>query len=152
MDLTAQLPELLPLAIAWAEEQEALALEKGVALGAVGCSLARTAGVRQPGKIRIVVARTLPYPAHPLLQEAAAQAGILGPDTVGLTLGHAVFLLEGREADLRLVSHELRHVQQYENAGSIRDFLPVYLRQVIELGYDNSPLERDAREHELAFP
>lgn len=28
-------------------------------------------------------------------------------------------------------------------------FLPVYLEQVIEVGYGNAPFERDARAHEL---
>ena len=31
----------------------------------------------------------------------------------------------------------------------IAGFLPIYLKQVIEVGYSDAPLERDAREHEL---
>ena len=37
---------------------------------------------------------------------------------------------------------------QYEEAGSIADFLPVYLKQIVEFGYDSAPLEVDARAHE----
>ena len=37
-------------------------------------------------------------------------------------------------------------------AGSIADFLPVYLRQIVEAGYFNAPLEKDAREHEIDTP
>ena len=127
-------------------------MRDGVALGAIGCALARAVGVKRPYEIRIVVTPSLPYPDDPLLREAAQQTGMLGPNTAGLTLGHAVFLLDGHEADTRLVSHELRHVFQYENAGSIGEFLSVYLRQVVEVGYENAPLEQDARDHERVFP
>jgi len=41
-------------------------------------------------------------------------------------------------------------VYQYEQHGSIAAFLPVYLSQVLEVGYQDAPLERDARAHELA--
>ena len=48
----------------------------------------------------------------------------------------------------RLLSHELRHVHQYEKFGSISSFLAEYLNQIISVGYDKSPLEIDARTHE----
>jgi hypothetical protein len=40
-------------------------------------------------------------------------------------------------------------VHQYEQHGLIAGFLPIYLKQVIEVGYRDAPFERDAREHEL---
>jgi hypothetical protein len=49
----------------------------------------------------------------------------------------------------RLLSHECRHVHQYEAHGSIAAFLPVYLEQIATVGYRNSPLEQDARAHEV---
>src|SRR4051812_5117199 len=125
-DIEANLPNLLPLAIAWAEEQEAQALERGRALGPSGISLAETVGVNQAAKVRVVVTAMLPRPEHPSLREAAQVLGMLGPDTVGLTLGHAVFLIAGQEEDHRLLSHELRHVHQYERHGSIAQFLEIY--------------------------
>jgi hypothetical protein len=50
----------------------------------------------------------------------------------------------------RLISHEFRHVAQYEVAGSIEAFLPVYLAQIVEAGYEAAPFEVDARNHEIA--
>ena len=47
-----------------------------------------------------------------------------------------------------LLSHEFRHVYQYEQAGSIAAFLPGYLQQVVQLGYANTAFERDAEAHE----
>jgi hypothetical protein len=48
-----------------------------------------------------------------------------------------------------LLSHELRHIYQYEAAGSIAAFLPIYLWQIAMVGYEECPLERDARAHEV---
>ena len=83
-----------------------------------------------------------------MLRAAALQAGLLGPGMVGLTLGYSIFIVNGHVND-RLLSHELRHVQQYERAGSIAAFLPTYLSQIVDLGYENAPFEIDARAHEI---
>jgi hypothetical protein len=66
---------------------------------------------------------------------------------VGLTLGDGVYVCHGH-GTVRLLSHEFRHVYQYEQAGSIGAFLPVYLQQIVTFGYNNAPLEVDARTHE----
>ncbi len=50
----------------------------------------------------------------------------------------------------RLLSHEFRHVAQFERAGSIAAFLPVYLESVVQEGYWGCRFEQDARAHELA--
>lgn len=67
---------------------------------------------------------------------------------VGLTLGYAVLICRGHEASPRFLSHEFRHVHQYEAAGSIASFLPGYLQQIIAYGYPHAPSELDARAHE----
>lgn len=67
---------------------------------------------------------------------------------VGLTLGYAVFICAGYSTKSQLLRHEFRHVYQYEAAGAISAFLPIYLRQIVQFGYQNAPLERDARAHE----
>ena len=86
-------------------------------------------------------------PSDPQLSAAAEQTGFLEPGMVGLTLGHSVFIRHGHETP-RLLSHEFRHVYQYEQAGSIADFLPVYLLQIVESGYPAATFEIDARVHE----
>lgn len=146
--LREALPTLLPLAIEWAERISARAAQSGFPLSAPEEDLARRVGVRQPQEIRLSVGAELPFPEHPILQAAAIETGLLAPEMVGLTLGHAVFLRSGH-VDERLLSHELRHVAQYEAAGSIARFMPVYLSQIIEFGYNAAPLEVDARTHEI---
>lgn len=147
MDLQALLPQLLPGAIAWAEEQAAHVAQAGRPLDTDGLSLARSVGVRRPELVRVRLVDRLPLPTDPILQEAALQIGLLGPTMVGLTLGHSIFLCHGHDTP-RLLSHECRHVYQYEASGSIAAFLPVYLQQILQLGYHDAPLEADARAHE----
>ncbi len=149
MDLQRALPLLLPKAIAWAEEQARQAASSGRALTEREREVARAVGVAQPERIRVALVDALPLPEEPALRAAALQARLLGPGTVGLTLGHSVFICRGHET-LRVLSHELRHVYQYEQAGSIAAFLPGYLQQLVQFGYDNTAFERDAVAHEPA--
>jgi hypothetical protein len=88
-------------------------------------------------------------PDESALRSAAIATGLLGADTAGLTLGYGIYICGGY-FDRRLLSHELRHVHQYEKAGGIAAFLNVYLMQIAEYGYDLAPLEVDARNHEFS--
>jgi len=146
IDLRAALAFLLPGASAWAEARSREAAAAGVALDESGVAIARAVGVQRPELIRVAVVDTLPLPEDPTLRVAALQAGLLGPGVVGLTLGYSVLICRGHES-VRLLSHEFRHVQQYEAYGSIAEFLPVYLRQIVESGYASAPFEVDARAH-----
>lgn len=148
MDLRAELSTLLPLAISWAESQSQQVQTYGLALADRSVALARSVGVRRPDLVRVASVPALPLPDDAQLRAAAARTGLLGPNAVGLTLGYGVLVVSGHESP-RLLSHELRHVHQYENAGSIAAFLSLYLRQIVEFGYHDAPLERDARAHEV---
>jgi hypothetical protein len=151
INLAAELPQLLPLAIAWVQSQEADAIATGRCLTNLELALAKAVGVQNPDRVRIKLVNQLPQPEHPQLRAAAVQAGLLGPNMVGITFGYGVFLSAGR-VNNRLVSHELRHVSQYETAGSIAAFLPTYLEQVVTVGYAQAPLELDAQRHERDTP
>jgi len=148
VSLQATLPALLPKAIAWAEDRAQEILGAGGVLSDAELSLAKRVGVSRPELIRVSVVRALPLPADPELRQAALSAGLLGPGAVGLTLGHGIFICTGHRS-VRLVSHECRHVYQYEQAGSIAAYLPVYLQQIVTVGYQSAPFEVDARAHEL---
>ena len=151
MDLVANLPVLLPKAIAWAESEAAAVAKTGQPLNATAQGVARRVGVSRPELIRLSITDSLPMPRDPALHEAAVQTGLLGPHMAGLTLGYSVFVRRGHNT-WRLLSHEFRHVFQYERAGSIAAFLPVYLQQIVQLGYASCPLEMDARAHECFAP
>jgi uncharacterized protein YndB with AHSA1/START domain len=147
VDLRSELPRLLPAAIAWAEARAKCAAAAGAALSLSELDLARAVGVARPELVRVETVGELPLPHDPALREAALQTGLLGPDMIGLTLGHSILVCRGHRTP-RLLSHELRHVRQYEQCGSIAAFLPVYLMQIVEFGYQSAPYEQDARRHE----
>jgi hypothetical protein len=149
VDLAAALPLLLPDAISWAQAQAAEALRHGIPLGSRSLKIARSVGVLAPEKVRVQVAEALPLPENPVLRAAALQAGLLGPGMTGLTLGYAIFIRDGF-LDYRIISHECRHVHQYEKYGGIEKFLPVYLAEVVSVGYVAASFEEDARRHEVA--
>ena len=138
------LPSVLPRAIAWANAQSKDILQRGQPLTAAGLKLARAVGVLRPEQIRVLTVAAIPAPEDSELRRIAREENLIGPGTGGLTLGYGVFVVNG-QGTARLLSHEFRHVHQYEQAGSIELFLPIYLKQVVEFGYDQAPYEIDAR-------
>lgn len=148
-DLRAALPYLLPKAIAWAEEREAEILRTGIPLNEQDLSIARSVGIAQPEKVRIaLIDDFLPLPSDPELRQAGLTTGLFGQHMAGITLGHSICICRVHDT-VRLRSHELRHVYQYEQATSIAIFLQAYLQQIVEYGYEKSPYEIDARKHEI---
>lgn len=146
--LLTALPTILPKAIDWAEAQSDLIAQQGRPLDGTLINIARQVGVAEPDQIRVLEVQRLPLPNDPELQKAAIATGLLGTGMIGLTLGYGVYVCQGHST-VRLLSHEFRHVYQYESAGSIASFLPIYLEQIATLGYRNAPLEVDARAHEI---
>jgi hypothetical protein len=146
-DLISVLPHLLPSAVAWAEAESRHANETGYPLNPTNLAIAKRVGVLHPELIRIRLVDALPLPEEPALRQAALAIGFLALGGVGLTLGYSIFVVRG-QISLRLLSHECRHVYQYEAAGSITAFLSAYLHQIATVGYENAPLEQDARAHE----
>jgi hypothetical protein len=144
-DLLSALPRLLPKAAAWAERQSADILANGVTLSEKGLVIAKAVGVSNPERVRVAFVVAMPVPEDAELAAASAAAGLLTPNTIGLTLGYGIYLLtSGPAITAQVLAHEARHVHQYEQAGSIPAFLAVYLPQVLELGYSSAPYELDA--------
>ena len=143
------LPQLLPRAAAWAEAASVAAIAAGAPLTPDQRADALAVGVQQPDKVRIVVCDDFPRPdSDAELLQAATAAGLLGPGATGMTLGYAVFIRTGAMTRA-LLTHECRHVHQFEVAGSISEFLAQYLPSLLTHGYRDCPFEIDARQHEL---
>jgi len=151
MDLEALLPRLLPSAIDWVKAQSASILDCGSPLTDVENRLAVAVGVARPERVRLQTVESLPLPDDPELRHVAIETGLLGPGMIGVTFGHGIYVRDGYVTN-RLISHECRHVFQYEQAGSIDAFLPIYLQQIATVGYRDAPFEIDARQHELDAP
>ncbi|MGC4091929.1 MAG: hypothetical protein QM756_29410 [Polyangiaceae bacterium] len=148
MDIKALLPVLLPRAIDWCERVSAEAASTGAPLKATALSDAQLVGVARPERIRVLVVDAIPTPDDRLLATAAASIGFLGAATAGLALGYSIFVRRGR-LSRRLLSHECRHVAQFENEGSLAEFLTTYLNEIVRVGYEDCSFEVDARNHEL---
>lgn len=143
-NLLDQLPLLLPRIFAWANAQAEHIAHQGIPLNAAGLTLASRVGVAHPERIRLLTVSAVPAPADPELRQIAIQQNLIGPHTAGLTLGYGIFVVEGCLTP-RLLAHECRHVYQYEIAGSVEAFLPRYLQQIAEVGYERASYEVDAR-------
>lgn len=148
-NLAAILPVLAPQAIEWAQRQESKILTSGAALEKENLALARRVGVKHPERIRLSLVPEIPFPTDPSLSDAARRIGLLGPNAVGLTLGYGIYIRSGFNS-ARVLAHECRHVHQYEQAGSIAEYLPKYLQQVVQYGYADAPYELDARAFEIS--
>ncbi len=118
------------------------------ALDPIQIARAQQVGVAHPERIRLLLVDALPLPEDSELRAAAIETDLFSERIEGMTLGYGILLIR-RCVRPRLVSHECRHVYQVEQAGSLANFLPVYLRQIADEGYDDAPLERDAYAEEF---
>lgn len=135
-------------AIAWAQNCEREILERGRALSPAETADALAMGVHDPQRIRVLVVERIAPPAERDLQRLVDSTGLFSGHLAGLTLGYGVYIVRGRETR-QLISHECRHVHQYEQAGSVATFVPRYLAQILSLGYERAPYELDAYAHEI---
>jgi hypothetical protein len=134
----------LPLACAWAEEQERMILRDGVPLSTAQITDAKSVGVAHPERVRLLKVAGIPAPEQPALRAAAEATGLISPLTAGLTLRHGIFIRSDCWGNRQLLVHELVHTSQYERLGGIQPFLHQYLHECITIGYPAAPLEQEA--------
>jgi hypothetical protein len=137
---------VMPLACAWAEQQESAILREGVALTPGQIADAKRIGVMAPEKVRLRVVDQIPSPLHPILRYAGRKVGLISNATIGLTLRYGIFIHSGYWGERRLLVHELAHTAQYERLGGFRPFLEAYLLECITPpGYPFGNLEQEAK-------
>jgi hypothetical protein len=142
------LSQSMPTALAWALSLNANVIAKGKPLSLCQAADATDVGVKKPDAVRILRVPSLPELDSPQLRLVAKQVGLDLPRSLGLALGYAVLIRHSALGDRRVLRHELRHVAQFEMAGSLSRFLEEYLAQMIQHGYRDAPFEVDARRHE----
>jgi hypothetical protein len=135
---------LLPLACAWAVEQESIILRDGVALSPAQATDAGRIDLAHPEKVRLLKVARIPIPENPALRDAASAIQLISPRTEGLALRYGIFIRADYWGDRRLVFHELVHTLQYERLGGFQEFLRQYLFECITVGYPAAPMEREA--------
>ncbi len=135
---------LLPLATAWVEEQEQLALRNGVSLNAAQIKDARAVGVTDVNRVRLLKVPQIPLPQHPTLAAVCDATKALGPGTWALSARHGILVRTDRWAQREVIVHELVHTAQYEHLGGVEPFLRHYLEECLTLGYPHGPMEQEA--------
>jgi hypothetical protein len=136
---------LLPLACAWAAEQERTILGSGVTLTESQLADARRVGITHPERVRLLSVVQIPLPAHPALAAAARATNLISPSTQGLTLRYGIFVRADSWEQRPLIVHELVHTSQYERLGGFDTFLRRYLIECITPpGYPYGSMEQEA--------
>jgi hypothetical protein len=138
------MPFCLPLAVRWASQQEQRILRAGVSLDESQVIDARLMGVARPEKVRLLKVDQVPLPANRLLRWAAKRTKLISSDTAGMALRYGIFIRSDCWQMRRLIAHECVHTAQYERLGGIEEFLSLYLRECLEVGYPSGLLEQEA--------
>ncbi len=141
------LPLVLPLAVRWARKQEGRALAEGEPLDDAGLEIAKMMGVRHPEKIRVLAVDEIRGPGGQVLGRLAERLSLFGRHICGITYRYGILVRKDCLGDRLLIAHECVHTGQYERLGGFKPFLRAYLRECIDPGYPDRPLEREAIEH-----
>lgn len=126
----------------WAEVLQSKILLEGVPLSPQEVFKARLAGVENIKKVRVLKVDSIILPDISLISKLKKANKLDDLGTLGLSLGYGVILHKNAPKDI--LYHELRHVAQYELFGDLKEFIMIYLKEVIKFGYGNGPFENDA--------
>lgn len=146
------LPLFLPLAVRWAENEEARILREGVPLSESSLSDALSMGVAYPRKIRLLKVDCVPSPGNLLLRWVGKQTGLISSATAGMALRYGIFIRSDCWESRHIIAHECAHTAQYERLGGVSAFLRQYIHECLEVGYPASPLEQEAVHKAAAIP
>lgn len=114
-----QFKVLLPIACAWAEEQESIIRRYGVPLSPAQTADAIKIGVAHPEKVRLMKTTRIPAPDRSDVCTATDANRLIYPFARGLTFRYGIFIRADCWGDRQLVFHELVHTAQYERLGGL---------------------------------
>jgi len=138
-------PALVANLISWAELIAQMVQVLGRPLDEAEIETARQMGVQNPGNIKVLVS-VIPLPEISDFSVLKTELH-LPHKAEGLALGYSLLLAREPEGPRdELLLHEFRHVQQCERWNGLAPFITEYLGQLERWGYEEAPLERDARE------
>ena len=119
--------KLLPIAVQWAKAQEAFVLRHGSSLSQRHMTDAKLAGIKDPGRVRVLVVDRIPLPEDPSLAEASKRVGIVTEDTRCMGFGHALIIRVDAWNDRETILHNFVHIAQCERAGGLEQWCRQYL-------------------------
>ncbi len=138
----------MPEACAWTAEQEGVILRTGVPLTEALMADARRIGVAHPERVRLLRVPMIPTPNQSELGVVLHMMGLVLTWARALSVRYGIFVCDYWWEQRRVVVHELVHTRQYEQLGGIEEFLTEYIRECNDVGYENAPLELEARKIE----
>jgi hypothetical protein len=99
--------------------------------------MATEISVKEPERIRVVVAKTFPLPNDPPLRALLTSYGLGSRSKGGRMMGTVIFLKPKYQKDRSILAHERVHVTQVERMG-LQGFSTRYLTEVEMVG-DSAP-------------
>lgn len=93
-------------------------------------------------KSYFVVVNQIPKPDFIALRQSGL-GDFIDMDASGTTYKNTYFIKQGQEDNLDIHFHELVHVLQWENLGSM-GFISRYMEEILKFGYEGAPLEKMA--------
>ncbi len=140
-------------AIKWGKAMDTRAYGIGSRLSEQQREIARQMGVRDLDRVRVVIG-DIPKPTNLAVVIAMQQFGMMDQNGMrlnGLTFGHSIYIKSGLNIPFAVaLSHELRHVKQNEDLGSMEAFLTAYINEINSCGYEGCSFEQDAFQHQLS--
>lgn len=135
----------VPVIAVWSWWQEKRILQLGRHLTATELSFAVRLGIREPLRIKLLAVQRIPLPVPSLLVTWLRRHFDSLVDPAGMTLGHGIFMDAAYADCADIIQHELVHVRQHETHHGHILFMWRYLYECIAIGYENAPLEWEAR-------
>jgi hypothetical protein len=118
---------LASLASEWAKNQEAYILQHGVPLTVDQIADAARVGVKDAGRVRVLVVGRIPLPEDKELADAARRAQIITDSSRAVAIGHGIIIRADSWQNRELILHQLVHVAQCERSGGLASFVSEYL-------------------------
>ena len=135
---------LAALVTPWAWIHERRIRRLGRELGREELADARSLGVRNPARVRVLPVARTPNPLGPLFRMLTRWTRLACSDPAGLTLRYGIYAVPPSDHDRLLIAHELVHTSQYERVGGLWPFLWRYIYQCLADGYSGAEWEREA--------
>lgn len=129
----------------WAAWHQRRIRRSGRQLNARELAMAQALGLKRPGGIFICEVERVPNPLFPVMK-LARRCGVHWISNVaGITLGQGIYVTHESQPSPALIAHELVHVWQYQQVGSIWRFMVEYVYQCLLVGYHDAEWEIEAR-------
>lgn len=90
-------------------------------------------------KIKIVYVDGIPLPRELEMYDEIKN------EPRGLAVGNGIYIDEKYKADETLLKHEIVHVIQFNRFDNIDSFIKQYIKEYLQYGYIEMPLEKEAR-------